>query len=73
MWGLKKKLNLGAKDVPSAKKDKSGNLITTQEGLLSLYKDTYLERLSHKEIRPEQEGFLQCQTPISTLRLKVEV
>ena len=50
MWGLKKKLNLNSSDVPTAKKDKDGNLITTKNGLLALYKTTYIERLSHKSI-----------------------
>ena len=40
MWGLKKKLNLGSNDVPSAKKDKAGNLITTKKGLIALYQNT---------------------------------
>ena len=48
MWGLKKKLNLSSKDVPAAKKDKAVTLITTKNGLLALYKNTYIYRLSHK-------------------------
>ena len=45
MWGLKKKLNLSSKDVPSAKMDKDGNLITTKNGLLDLYRSTYMDLL----------------------------
>ena len=37
MWGLKKKLNLTSNDVPSAKKDEAGNLITSRNGILALY------------------------------------
>ena len=40
MWGLKKKLNIKSGDVPTAKKDKAGNPITSKQGLLNLYKNT---------------------------------
>ena len=40
MWGLKKKLKLQSNDIPSAKKDASGNLVKTKNGLLELYKKT---------------------------------
>ena len=43
MWGLKKKLNLGSNDVPSAKKDKSGNLITTKNGLILILIDCHIK------------------------------
>ena len=33
MWGLKKKLKLQSSDIPSAKKDASGNLVTTKKFL----------------------------------------
>ena len=55
MWGLKKKLNLTSNDVPSAKKDEAGNLITSRNGILALYKKTYVERLSHKSIKPQYD------------------
>ena len=41
MWGLKKKLNLNPSDGPSGKKDKAGNLITSKNGILALYRNTY--------------------------------
>jgi hypothetical protein len=56
MWGLKKKLNLTSNDVPAAKKDKAGNLITSKNGILALYRNTYIDRLAHKQIRPEYEN-----------------
>ena len=45
MWAIKKKLNLNKKDAgtPSAKFDAAGNLITTREGLLQLYRQTYID------------------------------
>ena len=36
-----------------AKQDKYGNLITAPEALKNLYLETYVERLKHREIRPE--------------------
>ena len=50
MWALRRKLNIKGSENPSAKKDKSGNLITTKSALLQLYKSTYIDRLSHKDI-----------------------
>ena len=53
MWALRRKLNIKGSENPSAKKDKSGNLITTKSALLQLYKSTYIDRLSHKDIQPK--------------------
>ena len=71
MWGLKKKLKLQSSDVPSAKKDASGNLVTTKNGLLSLYKSTYMDRLSHKPIRPEYEELKQLKEKLFELRFQI--
>ena len=53
MWALRRKLNIKGSENPSAKKDKSGNIITTKSALLQLYKSTYIDRLSHKDIQPK--------------------
>ena len=71
MWGLKKKLKLQSSDVPSAKKDKAGNLITTPNGLLALYKSTYIDNLSHKQIRPEYEQLKQLKENLFSLRCQI--
>ena len=71
MWGLKKKLNLGSQNVPSAKKDKSGNLITTKNGLLALYKQTYVDRLSHKPIREDYEQSKELKENLFKLRYEI--
>ena len=71
MWGLKKKLNLASRDVPSAKKDKAGNMITTKNGLLALYRNTYIERLSHKKIRPEYEHMKELKKKLFELRFEI--
>ena len=71
MWGLKKKLKLQSSDVPSAKKDASGNLVTTKNGLLALYKSTYMDRLSHKPIRPEYEQLKKLKEKLFELRFQI--
>ena len=71
MWGLKKKLNLNSNDVPSAKKDKGGNLVTTKNGLTALYKNTYVERLSHKSIRPELEDLKSLKENLFNIRYEL--
>ena len=40
---------------------------------ISYIKRDRTERLNLRDKESQQEGFLRCQTPISTLRLKVEV
>ena len=71
MWGLKKKLSLKSSEGPSAKKDKSGNLITSKNGLLALYKNTYIDRLSHKNIRPEYEHLKSMKETLFELRYEL--
>ena len=71
MWGLKKKLNLKSQDAPSAKKDQAGNLITSQNGILALYKKTYMDRLSHKPIREEYEQLKELKENLFDLRYKI--
>ena len=71
MWGLKKKLNLNSSDVPSAKKDKAGNLITSKNGILALYKNTYMDRLSSKSIRPEYEQLKDMKEYLFDIRYQI--
>ena len=71
MWGLKKKLQLGTPNVPTAKKDKSGNLVTTKNGLLALYKQTYMERLSPKDIKPEYDALKNLKENLFQLRYQL--
>ena len=67
MWGLKKKLNLQSSDMASAKLDKGGNLITTRNGILELY----IDRLSHKKIRPEYEELKKMKENLFDLRYQI--
>jgi ribosomal protein L29 len=71
MWGLKKKLNLTSNDVPSAKKDEAGNLITSRNGILALYKKTYVERLSHKAIQPQYDDLKTLKENLFELRYQI--
>ena len=64
-------MNLNCYDVPSAKKEKSGNLITTKTGLLALYKSTYMDRLSHKQILPEYEQLKVLKDNLFELRYEI--
>ena len=40
------RINLRPTDPPMAEMDKFGQLITTKQGIISLYENKYLERLS---------------------------
>ena len=71
MWGLKIKLNFKAGDVPSAKKDEAGNLITSKQGLLQLYKKTYFDRLAPKKARPEYETLQVMKESLFDMRYKI--
>ena len=48
-----------------------GNLIVTQNGLRALYKKTYMERLSHKQIRPEYEQLKSMKENLFELRYQL--
>ena len=53
MWRLKTKLWPKPKDPPMAKFDRKGNLISAPNALKKLYIDHYVQRLEHRDIRPE--------------------
>ena len=71
MWGLKRKLDLKGSGNPSAKKDKSGNLITTKPALLQLYKSTYIDRLSPKEIQPNFTQLKKMKENLFEMRFEI--
>ena len=71
MWGLKRKLNFKVGDVPTAKKDLAGNLITTRPGLLSLYKNTYIERLTPKVAREEYRALQTMKESLFNMRYEI--
>ena len=54
MWKLRKRLHPSKNlDPPIAKMDTKGNLITSPNLIKKLYVDTYVDRLRHREIKPE--------------------
>ena len=53
MWKLRKKLHPQQLDPPMAKLDKKGNVITAPALLRNLYLETYVDRLRHREMKPE--------------------
>lgn len=57
--------------IPSAKKDQSGNLITTKSALLQLYKSTYIERLSSKEIQPNFTELKNMKEDLFEMRFEI--
>ena len=52
---VKQKLIPKSRDPPTAKRDESGNIITSPNLLKKLYLDTYVHRLRHRKIKPELE------------------
>ena len=73
MWGLKRKLNLSSKnsDMPTAKKDAVGNLVTSKTGLLKLYKNTYVDRLAPKKAKVEYENLQKCKENLFETRYSI--
>ena len=53
MWNLKNKLIPKNFNIPMAKKNKEGDLITSPRMLQKLCLDTFLDRLSPNIIKPE--------------------
>ena len=64
LWDLKKKLGNNNMEVPSAKYDLKGNLITSRADIKRLYKDVYSERLKCKEIMPKHEEIDELKTEL---------
>ena len=53
LWKMKQRFCPTTTDPPTAKLDDTGNLITSPEGLKRLYLNTYIKRLSHREMKTE--------------------
>ena len=70
MWKLKSRMCPRSQDPPMAKKDSKGNLITTENGLRTLYLETYRQRLRHRKIKAEYDDLLRIKSELWTLRLK---
>ena len=70
MWGLRPKMCPKNRDVPTAMKDKNGNLISNKNSLRNLYQKTYLERLTHKEPKPGWHEVQYLKETLFHLRLR---
>ena len=68
MWKLKNQLVPKELDPPMAKLDKLGNLITAPERLKILYLETYVERLRHREIKPDFTSNYQKKVKLWEMR-----
>ena len=53
-----------------AKKDMEGNLITKPEALKTLYIQTYVERLKHRDMKEEFKEIFQLKTVLWSERMK---
>ena len=71
MWKLKTKLNPKQLDPPMAKVDKGGNLITAPPLLRKLYLDTYVDRLRHREMKPNLLDVYEMKMKLWNYRLAV--
>ena len=68
-WKLKQKLCPSVQDPPMAKKDKTGNLITSQEGIKNLYIEEYKSRLKNRDMKPELSELYWLKTELWLSRL----
>jgi hypothetical protein len=67
--GAEKETKLG--DGISDKRDKAGNLITSKNGFLGPYQNTYMYRLSYKNTRPAYESLKMWQEDLSRLNYEI--
>ena len=72
LWKLKQKI---CPNVPQtialAKLNSRSELVSNRKELLSLYKDEYIERLSHRKISPKYETLKQLKENLFDLRLSL--
>ena len=71
MWQLKKKLCKKKSEVPIAKKDENGKLVTEHSKLKQLYETTYKTRLEHRVMKPELKSLYDLKMNLFQLRLQV--
>ena len=71
MWKLKKKIEDKKKEVPVAKINKSGKLVTNSIELKELYKDTYMKRMEHRTMKPELLNMYDLKMNLYELRIEV--
>ena len=67
-WKVKKLVFPTQKEPPTAKRDESGNLISSSQALKDLYLSTYKARLEHREIRPKYLSIMNLKEELWNLR-----
>ena len=70
LWRIKQKLCPRSVDPPMAKMNNQGQLITSSDGIKNLYLDTYVERLSHREMKSEYLDIYCLKTELWISRMK---
>ena len=58
-------------DVPIAKKNKNGELVTNHAHLKELYRSTYERRMEHRIIKPELKQMYELKMNLFSLRIEV--
>ena len=71
MWQLRKKLCPKNQEVPTAKKNSNGKLVTDHFKLKELYENTYKSRLEHRNMKPGLENLYNMKMFLFDMRFKV--
>ena len=69
-WKLKRRLCPPCSNPPMVKVDNKGNLVTSPDALKSLYLKTYVERLSHRKMKPELDDIFELKNKLWNSRLQ---
>ena len=70
LWKLKKKISPRCRDPPTAMRDESGNLVTSQEAIEKLSLETYKQRLKNRAIKDNLKNFQIEKEELCYLRLE---
>ena len=71
LWKLRKKLFPNSRDPPTAMFDKDENLVTSEAEIEKLAIETYVKRLSNREMRPNLQSIREQKEKLCALKLKV--
>ena len=70
MWKMKNRMfPRHPVGMPTVKKNAEGKLVTSQEELLTLYKETFIHRLRHRPIREEYSDIFELKMKLCKERL----
>ena len=70
MWRLKSKIIPQQTNLPAAKRDQLGNLVTEPNELMALYVKTYKERLKSNEVDPQMKDLCTLKNDLWSMILK---